>query len=80
MNNPDDWGQWPFCSMKRHIDHDLECGVVVEGHSIVYIANLFRLDKIPGETIGDKLIDNDNVKRYVYESWKEMLEDGWVVD
>ncbi len=73
VNNPDAWPCWPRLPMKKYSDNQTgdfpEFGFIVEGGgSTVYLGSVFGV------------IDMGQVKRKHYDSFNEMLDDGWVVD
>lgn len=74
LKNPDLWPRWPLCPVKRYDKskpHGFpDCGVVTEGRFVVFMVNLYRVS--PGVF--------DSCEKHEYESYEDMVADGWMVD
>jgi len=75
IENPDIWGCWPVCPVKRYRNKpdDPELGVIlaVEGmENVVLLTNMFLLTK-------NVAYDGPQIK---YDSLDDLLAAGWEVD
>ena len=77
MRSPGRWPAWPFLPVKRTVDGEQECAVMVEesmsgtATPIVYLVNLFALKEAGSLS---------KVENRRYESLEAVVADGWVVD
>jgi hypothetical protein len=71
LNNPELWVHQPMLPVKRYVDGNTVCGVVCEGMTLVAEANLFL-------TLDGDLGAKQKIHRY--ESFEEIVKDGWIVD
>lgn len=62
---------YPFSCVKKYIDDQVVCGVVLHGETTVYCVNLFSLKN--GKNF-------KNCKQQKYETLDQLLADGWMVD
>lgn len=77
ISNPSihSWTHFPFLPVKRgESGKDMDYGVIWAAGSqlIIYECNIFMMPKV--------LKDFKKLARWKYESFDEMIEDGWIVD
>lgn len=78
MQNPSLWPRWPILPVKR--SKDRKHGVLAEFgmpdrpeiKPIIYLANLFDLS--------DKVTDFSKLPKLEYDTFDDLINDGWVVD
>jgi len=77
--SPHEWAYWPLLPVVRrnYETHDVECGIVISGSPHVYLANIFQLPEDGIETTADI---KKKYRVIEYESYKQLLDDGWEVD
>lgn len=79
LENDYDWPNWPYQTLKRRKDHQLECGIITNNNpTCVYLCNIFLIPEggLQAKDENDEYI----VKHERYESFDAMLDAGWEVD
>lgn len=79
MKNPDTWGCWPILPMKKVEGHGpcLVGFLLATGKPKLYLRNFMDLTGMGIRTI--KEVD-DRIDAKEYESFEDILIEGWVVD
>lgn len=79
VKDPDQWPSWPLCPLIKRKDGTTTVGVLVSdeetvthGKPTVYLCNMWDFPKTAEEW--------SKVPSVKYESFAEMLQDGWQVD
>ena len=71
MRNPNTWPDFAL-PVKRDIDSQLECAVLMGNGPEVFLINFHRLPKA--------ILDKIDIETIQYNSFEEIIEAGWVVD
>ena len=80
LRNPNAWYYRPLCAIKRRVEGSPfpECATILEDEEgMVYLVGMHEIAGLGQKAIKEKLGD---AKTSYYDSWEELLKDGWVID
>lgn len=75
MKDSDNWPAWPFLPLKKYKSNDSVCGVLWVADNkkaIIHLGNMFNLPKTKEEF--------KKLPTITYNSFEELVNDGWCVD
>ena len=73
LKNPNKWPNL-VCPVKKRVENDNwpKCGVVFK-EPIVYVVSMYSMKDVSDE-------EWDKLEKHEYNSFEEMVADGWIVD